>query len=273
MTDTATTKKRATRAAAGADREPPARDATTATAAPEGTPRHTDARGTGTGPGPGPGTPGTPAPASASATPAASEPVQVASGPVRFRPIGRHRKPRPRKVLFAVGGLALAAGALSFVRLAPESVGGGPGTAEAAPRIEATGDTADTATAAVGASPSGRPGSPGGRGATAATGSASATPVSPVGSGHAATSPSGVALLPAAPGSVSTAPGQRDAPAARTPRPNPKPTDATTPPPPAATTPAAPRPAPSAGTHTPNPPGLCVPLVGLCVKGAASPVR
>ncbi|MFG2380047.1 hypothetical protein [Streptomyces avermitilis] len=256
MTDTTPTKKRGAREAARADREPPARDATAAPATPEEAPSHADV-------------PGTPAPTPASE----SESVQVASGPVWFRPIGRHRKPRPRKVLFAVGGLALAAGALSFVRLAPESVGGGPGTAEAAPRIEATGDTADNAAAAVGATSSGRAGSPGGHSATAATGGASATPTSPVGSGHAATSPSGVALLPAAPGSVSTAPGHRGAPTARTPQPNPAPTDATTPAQTEATTPAAPRPAPSATTHTPHPPGLCVPLVGLCVNGAAAPAR
>ena len=38
--------------------------------------------------------------------------------PVLPRPRGRHRKPRPRPVLFAVGGLALAAGALSLLRVA-----------------------------------------------------------------------------------------------------------------------------------------------------------
>src|SRR5690349_20801821 len=48
------------------------------------------------------------------------------------RPRGRHRRPRPRKVLFAAGGLALAAGVLSLVRLSPDPGGaGGPGTAEA----------------------------------------------------------------------------------------------------------------------------------------------
>ena len=38
-----------------------------------------------------------------------------------FGPRGRHRKPRPRKVLLAAGGLALAAGALSLVRLTPDA--------------------------------------------------------------------------------------------------------------------------------------------------------
>src|SRR4051794_30660251 len=61
--------------------------------------------------------------------------------PVWFRPPGRPRKPRPRKALFAVGGLALAAGVLSFVRPAPDVSVGGSGTAEAEPRL----DDADTA--------------------------------------------------------------------------------------------------------------------------------
>ncbi|MDC0771362.1 hypothetical protein [Streptomyces sp. HD] len=39
-----------------------------------------------------------------------------------FGPRGRHRRPRPRKVLLAAGGLALAAGALSLVRLTPDPV-------------------------------------------------------------------------------------------------------------------------------------------------------
>ena len=46
---------------------------------------------------------------------------------------GRHRRPRPRKLLFAVGGLALAAGALSLVRVAPDSGSAGLGTTEADP--------------------------------------------------------------------------------------------------------------------------------------------
>lgn len=82
---------------------------------------------------------------------------------------GRHRRPRPRKVLFAVGGLALAAGALSLVRLAPESVIGGPGSAEAEPRYtpgagtgtDRAGTTAATVEALprepVGHLPTGRP--------------------------------------------------------------------------------------------------------------------
>ncbi|MYS57090.1 hypothetical protein GTW46_44800, partial [Streptomyces sp. SID6013] len=71
---------------------------------------------------------------------------------------GRHRRPRPRKVLLVAGGLALAAAALSVVRLLPEPGGdGGVGFgAEAAPRGDGGGrDTAsddrETASASTGA--------------------------------------------------------------------------------------------------------------------------
>ncbi|MGI5513201.1 hypothetical protein [Streptomyces sp. CA-106131] len=65
------------------------------------------------------------------------------AGPFRFRPSGRHRKPRLRRLVFTVGGFALAAGALSLVHLAPESATGGAGTAEAEPGIN-TPDTSAT---------------------------------------------------------------------------------------------------------------------------------
>ncbi|MER6045045.1 hypothetical protein ABT136_30575, partial [Streptomyces sp. NPDC001856] len=54
---------------------------------------------------------------------------------------GRHRRPRPRKVLLVAGGLALAAGALSLVRLTPDSPVPGIGTAEADPRLEPTAES------------------------------------------------------------------------------------------------------------------------------------
>ncbi|EFD67115.1 conserved hypothetical protein, partial [Streptomyces lividans TK24] len=53
---------------------------------------------------------------------------------------GRHRRPRPRKVLLAAGGLALAAGALSVVRLLPGPGGDTGGVrAGAEPRVESGG--------------------------------------------------------------------------------------------------------------------------------------
>ena len=73
---------------------------------------------------------------------------------------GRHRRPRPRKILLAVGGLAVAAGALSLVRMAPEGAlgGGGLGTAEAEPRLDdphagSGTDRATNAAATIGAVP------------------------------------------------------------------------------------------------------------------------
>ena len=63
--------------------------------------------------------------------------------PLPRTPRGRHRRPRPRKVLFAVGGLAVAAGVLSLVRMVPEGGVGTPGTAEAEPRLDPTADAND----------------------------------------------------------------------------------------------------------------------------------
>nr|MDX2775561.1 hypothetical protein [Streptomyces europaeiscabiei] len=77
------------------------------------------------------------------------------------RPRGRHRRPRPRKLLFAVGGMALAAGALSLLRLVSDPAGGGAGTAGPAPSAadEVT-DEATDAGATVGGEPSPDAGTP-----------------------------------------------------------------------------------------------------------------
>ncbi|MEU6364592.1 hypothetical protein ABZ876_02330 [Streptomyces sp. NPDC046931] len=177
-----------------------------------------------------------------------------ATGPLWFRPAGRHRKPRPRRVALAVGGFALAAGALSLVRLAPETVTGGGGTAEAAPRIDAT-DTAATVGTA-GAVPSGSADRPS---TTAVIRAAGASPAA-----TPATRPSGAPSSPAS-RALDPSTGIPEAPST--------PTASGTHGSPAAPAPTAPRPAPSttAPTQTPapapNPPGLCVPTVGLCVNG------
>ena len=179
------------------------------------------------------------------------------SGPLWCRPAGRHRKPRSRRAALAVGGFALAAGALSLVRLAPESVTGGGGTAEAEPRINVT-DTAAT----VGDPLSWDAAGPS---AAAATGGAGAGPV--------ATDTAGPSALPSTPPS-SPVPRVTD-PATGIPEAPSAPTALRTPEP-RATAPDAPAPAPSpsATTHTPAPApdsrGLCVPLVGLCVNGPAA---
>ncbi|MFF4502208.1 hypothetical protein [Streptomyces sp. NPDC001401] len=176
---------------------------------------------------------------------------------------GRHRRPRPRKLLFAVGGLALAAGALSLVRMAPDPGSSGVGTAEADPRQDpaagaGTGaDRSDQAVAAVEAVPRVSPS------ATSAMGAVSVTPTAPsnlVPLQTATTSPglvtdSSTTTIPVAPN-----------------------TPAATEQPPSTTAPA-PRPTPTPGRNTPPPasqrgatdePGLCVPAIGLCVGSLAS---
>ncbi|POX49987.1 hypothetical protein C3488_15800 [Streptomyces sp. Ru72] len=156
----------------------------------------------------------------------------------------------------AVGGFALAAGALSLVRLAPESVTGGGGTAEAEPRI-GPGRTAPTA----GGVPSKGTAGPS---TTAFKGRADALPAVSGGaspSGRTATPPPRV-TDPAT--GIPEAPSTPTASRSRTPGP-PVTTTAAPPsaPSPTATTQA---PAPSAPAAS-DPPGLCVPLVGLCVHG------
>lgn len=185
-------------------------------------------------------------------------------------PRGRHRRPRPRKVLLMAGGLALAAGVLGLVRLSPDSGVGGLGTAEAEPSADPYADTgADTdigtdtgtdrstnAAATFAAAPP--------------TPTASATPVM---SGPSALPTPSVPLSPtpavggrerqAPAGTVTTVP---DAP-------NPPGTPAPAPPSPSASTGTTPRPAPtptpSRTTPTPEPrpdrPGLCLPIVAVCV--------
>lgn len=176
-------------------------------------------------------------------------------------PRGRHRRPRPRKVLLAAGGLALAAGALGLVRLASEpGLGGGPdiGTTEAEPRFDDPGtgtDRATNAAATVGSVPKVSPS------ATATMGGASATPTA---AGSLVPLPSATTVVPAGsavPAAVATT--IPDAP--NTPAP------ATTPPaaaPSSAAPQPAPAPTPSQTTPAPapaQPGGVCVPVIGLCV--------
>ncbi|WP_121701135.1 hypothetical protein [Streptomyces sp. E5N298] len=202
---------------------------------------------------------------------------------------GRHRRPRPRKVLLAAGGLALAAGALSVVRLLPEPGGGlGGFGAEAGPRVEGGGrETAsDRATAPAAAATDGGP--PGASpSATSAMGGLNGSPgpgLIPPGL-WPDPSPSGPAVpLPTATTGPDTPDGrgpgdggrERErrggeqpedtgdrAPAPGTPRPSrsdrPAPSPAPTPPPDRGTPPT------SGPEPEPDDPGLCVPVIGLCV--------
>ncbi|MFI9174158.1 hypothetical protein [Streptomyces lincolnensis] len=181
-----------------------------------------------------------------------------------FTPRGRHRRPRPRKVLLVAGGLALAAGALSLVRLTPDSGVAGLGTAEAEPRPDDSGTATDRATNAAATvtvpkvSPS----------ATAALGGTTATPVPGVSLAPAPAATGAPSAPWAAPTTIPEAPNTPGAPA-----------PTATPRPPSATHPGSPRPAPTAPpSHTtpppapqpeqpggPDRPGICVPVVGLCV--------
>ncbi|MET8788415.1 MULTISPECIES: hypothetical protein [unclassified Streptomyces] len=179
------------------------------------------------------------------------------AGRFRLRPAGRHRKPSRRRVVLAVGGFALAAGALSLVRLAPESVTGGGGTAEAEPRIAAT-DTAatvETGPATDGGHPSGT---------TRAETTTAVSSATAMGATSTSAGPSAQQSSAAARG-TDPATGIPEAPSA--------PTPSRTAWPPTDTTPAAPGPIPSATATTQvpvpeqDPPGLCVPIVGLCVRG------
>ncbi|MCF2436230.1 hypothetical protein LV779_25315 [Streptomyces thinghirensis] len=188
---------------------------------------------------------------------------------------GRHRRPRPRKAVLTAGGLALAAGALSLVRLLPGPGGGdvdGYG-AEAGPRVETgggQGTAPDPATTPAAASTAGPPGAEPvgdfGHGRSERhPGTGSHT-----GAGAVRERPLGRALPPRRPSRTPPDTDGKAPPPAHTPRP-PRPPESSLPPRP--DTPA-PRPAPTpppdrgtppAPTPEPGPPGLCVPVVGLCV--------
>ncbi|MFE2418644.1 hypothetical protein [Streptomyces hokutonensis] len=187
-------------------------------------------------------------------------------------PRGRHRRPRPRKVLLAFGGLAVAAGVLSLVRLAPESGVGGVGTAEAepSPDVDAEQSAGHPANAAatISADPTAFPSAL--PSATSVMGGASPTPTTA--SGVVPTPYATAARVPGAttPTTIpqtTTAPDtpHPQAPAARS-TPTPTPTSAPTP---AATPTPTPTPSRTANSPAPAPsrPGLCVPIIGLCVGG------
>ncbi|MFF9275335.1 hypothetical protein [Streptomyces griseosporeus] len=180
------------------------------------------------------------------------------------RPRGRHRRRRPRTAVLVAGGLVLAAGALSLVRLAPETGVPGLGTAEAEPRHRtgeehATGRSTAVPTAPVPkASPS----------ATDVMGAAG--PLPPPSAATATASSRGPATGPVstpagaseAPGSASTAPTSTPSRSAPAPRPSPDPTTAPAPRPPQ---PPQPTPTPTPQPDEPDDPGLCVPILHLCL--------
>ncbi|MEH0549527.1 hypothetical protein [Streptomyces sp. B21-101] len=211
--------------------------------------------------------------------------VAAADPPWTPRARGRHRRPRPRKVLFAAGGLALAAGMLSLLRPTPDTGGAGAlGTAEAEPPPDLVTSADDDAGVEAGdgdakASDDGRGDRAADDGRPSAAGAAAVTPAptAPTAMGGASAGPAREAggLLPGAPGaatSVALTPGATYVPAPRAA--TPAPTATATPAPP-----SAPRPTPITATPAPQPPkaaepgqrGLCVPIIGLCVDPLSAP--
>ncbi|MEU6809244.1 hypothetical protein ABZ920_09585 [Streptomyces sp. NPDC046831] len=184
-------------------------------------------------------------------------------GGLRVR--GRHRRPRHRKVLLAAGGLALAAGALSLVRLAPESGVGGLGAAEAEPQPGHGGVThgSVTSTAAVTPGPADLP-------PTAAPfGGGSSLPVPGTGTTPAASWFPATGARPSYPPGSTPLPEAPKAPHAPAPGPATRPPATSDPEPRPTPTSAPSRETPGPGTHSPAPPpgnpGLCLPVIGLCV--------
>ncbi|MFJ8597576.1 hypothetical protein ACIREM_02410 [Streptomyces shenzhenensis] len=160
----------------------------------------------------------------------------------------------------AVGGLVLAVGVLSLVRIAPESPVGGPGTAEAEPRPgqAATADRSARTAATVGTTPAGSPS------ATSVQGGVDGSPLpdAPTPTTTATPGRTPTAATPPqadAPGATAV-PGATRPPAATTSaEPGPAPTPA-----PGGNS-AAPAPAPSPSPTSGRPGGVCLPLLGLCL--------
>ncbi|MFH8768081.1 MULTISPECIES: hypothetical protein [unclassified Streptomyces] len=162
---------------------------------------------------------------------------------------GRHRKPRPRKVLLAAGGLAVAAGVLSLVRVAPDSGVGAPGTAEAEPRPDPGGTTGHASAPANDSTPTTLPS------ATSVMGGFSAAPTTTT---TPQATPTTLTTLPDSTGIPTTIPTS----APKTTAPRPSPTTPATP-----TPTRTPTPTPSQTTQAPAPEqgGVCVPVIALCV--------
>ncbi|MFB7332115.1 hypothetical protein ACFC00_10725 [Streptomyces adustus] len=175
-------------------------------------------------------------------------------------------------MLLAAGGLALAAGVLSLVRLAPDSGVGGLGAAETEPSPDIGGDWSPTAAAT--AVPRVSPSSTSVTGGTDGTGpvattvrvtpapadSARASSSAPPSAAASATGRAGAPVSASEPGTQVTG--------AATPRPTaPRPAPATTAPSDRQTD--RPDPSDQQGEQdeldTPGAPGLCVPVIGLCV--------
>ncbi|MEV2236059.1 hypothetical protein AB0H69_46955 [Streptomyces phaeochromogenes] len=208
--------------------------------------------------------------------------------PVLTRPRGRHRKPRPRRILFAVGGLALAAGALSLLRMAPQPTGGDTGVEATDIDPSAAGSTDGPAQDDTGAVPVAAPPTTGAypspKATTGPSGSTSTSEPNGLNGrdGRDRLNKPNGSYESYGPAGASTPGAQRGATGPtgpRNPAPNPSgdlqdtvPITPTSPAqPPAAAAPTAPAPTPTSPGAPQNPArpgtGLCVPVVGLCFNG------
>ncbi|MFI1416900.1 hypothetical protein ACH4VX_02745 [Streptomyces sp. NPDC020731] len=182
------------------------------------------------------------------------------AGTSRLR--GRHRKPRPRKVLLAAGSLAVAASAVALVRLTTTQGGGTDVGTEAGSRPVPHTDTgtpigSPTASTAAPPAPRASPSSP-----TVLGGKNPAPLTAPERSSPARTAVPDRADTPATPATPTTASPTTRGP--HSPPPRQPPHHTPVPPPPAPHDPAPPQPDDPAR----NPrPGLCVPIIGICVGG------
>ncbi|MFJ5560075.1 hypothetical protein ACIQCD_22355 [Streptomyces sp. NPDC093250] len=190
----------------------------------------------------------------------------TAGQPGRFPRIrGRHRKPRPRKVLLAAGGLALAAGAVTVIRLTSAPDGGTDIGVEAGPRPTPHAESTTPTTASP---------PPSGRATTPAPEASPSSPEALGGKNKAPLTPPEQSPTPRTTPPTTTpetaTPPRNTAP--KTPPPD-TPRTHNSPPPdrgePAPNHPDGPPPKPKP-TPKPKPepepdPGLCVPIIGLCI--------
>ncbi|MGJ5890809.1 hypothetical protein ACSCBZ_02510 [Streptomyces niveiscabiei] len=184
-----------------------------------------------------------------------------------FRARGRHRRPRPRKVVLAAGGLAFAAGVLGLLRVVPDGgagTGTGVGAGEASREGYAGGvtDLATNAAAAVPA-PSGGPGDTHSTGDRYGTGDTRSTP------GGAASRVPDPRSTPGTSGVPRPSAPSQELPVSPTPTPDtpahaasPAPTPTPTVVPPESHTPST-TPTPDHPHDSPH--GICIPVIGLCV--------
>ncbi|GHG95111.1 hypothetical protein [Streptomyces lanatus] len=172
---------------------------------------------------------------------------------------GRHRRPRPRKVVLAAGGLALAAGALSLVRQTTDPTVTGLAAPESDPTPDLGAETeADRSTNAAATVPTTAPRPD--PSATSAMGGLGTTPTSGtivVPTRHTTATP-----RPGTPVPPTTAP-QKHTPAPHPPATTPQ-APQQTPPPGRTTSPPSPRPT------QPDDDPVCIPVIGLCVDSVTA---